>query len=71
MANDESNFFSLLEKLEMLGALKMSSGGLFYTTLTRIERKLARALTLELGANNFSELPRVFITLLSVLTFLR
>ena len=66
MANERSSFFNLLEKMLMLGALTMSSDSLFHTMLIRTEKKSAQALTLELGANNFSELPRVFITLLSV-----
>ena len=58
MANDRSNFFSLLEKLSMLGALTMSSDSLFHTIKIRTDNKSARALNLESGANNFSELPR-------------
>ena len=57
MANDRSNsnFFSLLEKLEMLGALTVSSDSFFHTMIARTENKLARVITLELGTNNFSE----------------
>ena len=52
MANERSNFFSLLEMLLMLGVLTMSSDILFHTMIMRTEKKSAQALTLELGTNN-------------------
>ena len=50
----------------MLGAVTKSSDSLFHTMIIRTKKKSAQALTQELGTNNFSELPQVFITLLSV-----
>ena len=53
---DGSIFSSLLERLEMLGALTMSSDSQFHIMITRVEKKSARASTLEFGTNNLSDL---------------
>ena len=49
MANDRSDFSSLLENLEMPGTLQLPSDRLFYTKITWTGNNSARALTLELG----------------------